>query len=106
MNSPCGRVAVGFVSARAAVLFPALLLASVVGSRVGAHPPPDRPGAVIDPEAEALIHTPAGVAVAGEPRDAVRGPSGRVRVAVLDAADGRPTFCRVNVVGADGHFYE
>lgn len=106
MSSPCRRVVVGSVSARAGVLFPALLLSLVFASRVVAHPPPDRPGVIVDPEAEALIHTPAGFAVAGEPRDAVRGPSGRVKVTMLDAADGRPTFCRVNVVGADGHFYE
>src|SRR5262249_41261988 len=31
---------------------------------------------------------------------------GRVEVTVVDRATGKPTACRVNVVGSDGNFYQ
>src|SRR5687767_1523828 len=63
--------------------------------------PPDA-----DPAEEAFIHTPAGFSKEGRPAVAEGGQTGTVRLTVLDADTGKPTFCRVNVVGGDGNYYE
>jgi putative membrane-bound dehydrogenase-like protein len=57
-------------------------------------------------EDEAVIFTPAGFDQAGVPKVADAATAGTVTLRVLDSATGQPTFCRVNVVGPDGHFYE
>jgi putative membrane-bound dehydrogenase-like protein len=54
---------------------------------------------------EAYLFTPAGFS---RPGQAILEPpvtSGRVKLTIRDARTGEPTFCRVNVVGADGNFY-
>src|SRR5689334_13561477 len=55
---------------------------------------------------EALLFTPPGFDKVGVPVS-VSGPgAGAVAITVVDAADGRPIPCRVNVVGPDGNFYQ
>lgn len=58
------------------------------------------------PAEEALIHTPAGFAREGRPAVAQGDQVGSLQVEVHDQQTDKPTFCRVNVVGADGNFYE
>lgn len=55
---------------------------------------------------EALIFTPPGFDKVGVPAEAEGAHVGRLRLAVRDAATGRPLPCRVNVVGPDGNYYE
>ncbi|MGE5192243.1 MAG: CehA/McbA family metallohydrolase, partial [Deltaproteobacteria bacterium] len=65
------------------------------------------PVAADDPQAgEEEIHRAPGAATAGKP--AVRDPTNRgmLRLTILDAATRQPTFARLNVVGADGNYYE
>jgi len=52
-----------------------------------------------------MIHTPVGFDRPGETRIA-KGDTGRLSVTVLDHATGKPTFCRVCIVGPDGNYYE
>lgn len=59
-----------------------------------------------DPRLEEEIHRAAGAVVAGRPAQALPANSGRLRLVVRDQKDGMPTFCRVNVIGPDGQFYE
>ncbi|HEY8505808.1 MAG TPA: hypothetical protein VIL46_14580, partial [Gemmataceae bacterium] len=66
---------------------------------------PDPPQKAIPP-AEAIFHTPAGFDKPGRPAKAEGADTGTLRVTVTDADTGEPTFCRVNVVGPDGNFYE
>jgi putative membrane-bound dehydrogenase-like protein len=55
---------------------------------------------------EAYLFTPPGFATEGRPVTA-RGPrTGRVRILVRDLRTGKPTCCRINVVGADGNYYQ
>ncbi|HEV8067466.1 MAG TPA: PVC-type heme-binding CxxCH protein [Planctomycetaceae bacterium] len=54
---------------------------------------------------EAIIFTAPGF---HKPGQAILKPpanAGRLKVTVRDAQTGEPTFCRVNVIGADGNFY-
>ncbi len=60
----------------------------------------------LNPFDEAAIFTPPGFDREGKPAVAEGADAGRLHVTVLDRATGRPTPCRVNVVGADGNFYE
>src|SRR4051794_32038792 len=55
---------------------------------------------------EALIFTPAGFDRPGSPATSAGETSARLEIVVLDGVRGRPTPCRVNVVGADGQFYQ
>ncbi len=57
---------------------------------------------------EALIFTPAGFDQPGTPATVAPddAASARLEIVVLDGEHGRPTPCRVNVVGADGRFYQ
>lgn len=61
-------------------------------------PPPD----AFDVE----VHRTLGKESTGRPAVADVNNSGRVKLTVVDAKTGKPVFCRVNVVGADGDFYE
>jgi putative membrane-bound dehydrogenase-like protein len=60
----------------------------------------------VDPRDEAYIFTPRGFDKPGVPAEAKAPDAAHLRVTVVDAATGEPTFCRVNVVGADGNFYQ
>ncbi|MGP0068245.1 MAG: PVC-type heme-binding CxxCH protein, partial [Isosphaeraceae bacterium] len=55
---------------------------------------------------ESFIVTPPGFDQPGQARTAAGEKTGRVRINVRDRADGRPTPCRINVVGPDGHYYQ
>ena len=55
---------------------------------------------------EALIFTPPGFDRPGVPAKATGADVGHVEVVVLDPATGKPTPCRINVVGPDGNFYQ
>ena len=59
-----------------------------------------------DPREEALIFTPAGFDRAGQVSLADATTSGRLNVEIVDNTTGKPTPCRVNVVGSDGNFYQ
>lgn len=71
-----------------------------------AHPHPAPRAANADPADEAFIHTPAGFDRAGAPREAQGDDVAALHVTVVDRATHKPTFCRVNVVGPDGNYYE
>jgi putative membrane-bound dehydrogenase-like protein len=60
----------------------------------------------LNPRDEAAIFTPPGQEREGKPAVASGPEAGRLNVTIVDRATGRPTACRVNVVGADGNFYE
>jgi hypothetical protein len=68
--------------------------------------PPATPTPRVDPTVEARIHTPPGFAKAGKPTVYSGDKPARLHVTIVDAATNRPTFCRVNVVGSDGNYYE
>ena len=55
---------------------------------------------------EALIFTPPGFDRPGMPAKATGADVGHVEVVVLDPETGKPTPCRINVVGPDGNFYQ
>jgi len=60
----------------------------------------------INPADEALIFTPPGFDQPGKVAIAPEAESALLNVTIVDAATGKPTACRVNVVGADGNFYQ
>ncbi|MBM3838544.1 MAG: c-type cytochrome [Verrucomicrobia bacterium] len=55
---------------------------------------------------EALIFTPPGFAKVGVPAAAPEASAAHLQIAVRHAQTRQPLFCRVNVVGPDGNFYE
>ena len=55
---------------------------------------------------EALLFTPPGFTRPGQPRTASGPEAATLRITVVDRATGRPTPCRLNVVGPDGNFYQ
>lgn len=55
---------------------------------------------------EALLFTPAGFDREGRPAVVEGKNVGRLEITVLDSATGRPTPCRINVVGPDGQYYQ
>jgi hypothetical protein len=55
---------------------------------------------------EDVIHHAAGAVVVGRPAIALPATAGTLRLTIRDEKDGMPTFCRVNVIGADGQYYE
>lgn len=59
-----------------------------------------------DPGDEAILFTPPGFNRPGQPKQLVDGPRATLRLTIRDSATGRPTPCRVNVVGPDGQFYQ
>src|SRR4051812_1548009 len=61
---------------------------------------------VAPPEGEAFFFTPPGFDREGQPAHATGDGAGRLKITVRDQATGRPTFCRINVVGPDGNFYQ
>jgi hypothetical protein len=63
--------------------------------------PPDASAAEED-----FIVTPAGFSRPGKRAVADGDQIGTVRLSIVDQATGRPTFARINVVGADGNYYE
>jgi len=88
------------------LVFGTALAAFVCHPAPAAAHPPAMPPTRVDPAAEARLHTPAGFAVAGKASVARGHDATRLHVRIVDQASTRPTFCRVNVVGSDGNFYE
>src|SRR6516165_2550233 len=62
--------------------------------------------ASVQPEAEAYLFTPRGFDRAGKPMTASNDNAGRLEIIVRDESTGKPTFCRMTVVGPDGYFYQ
>ena len=60
----------------------------------------------VNPADEAYIFTPRGFDREGKPAVATGPRTARLSVTIIDRATGDPTFCRVNVVGADGNYYQ
>ncbi|MEX0676533.1 MAG: PVC-type heme-binding CxxCH protein [Pirellulales bacterium] len=60
----------------------------------------------VSPADEAYIFTPRGFAQEGKPAVAGGANTARLNVTITDRASGEPTFCRVNVVGSDGNYYQ
>ncbi len=58
------------------------------------------------PADESLIFTPPGFNKVGVPAEASGPDVAHLKLTFEDKATGRPTPCRVNVVGPDGNFYE
>src|SRR5690242_15114192 len=75
-----------------------IMLTAALGVLIAA-----RPSAADD---EALILTPPGFAQPGQAKTASGTGTALVRITVRDRATGRPTPCRLNVVGPDGNFYQ
>ena len=57
----------------------------------------------LNPADEALIFTPPGFDKPGKPAVANGSETGQLKIKVVDTATGKPTLCRVNVIGADGN---
>jgi hypothetical protein len=83
-----------------------LAVASAVVLRGAPVPPKLAEAAALAAEKEAWMFTPPGFSRAGVPAVVDPAAAGHVRLVVRDAATGRPTACRVNVVGADGNYYQ
>ncbi len=89
------------------------LTSVVIAHPPSSHPPAWDPGQLANrgpnqkynEKEEAFIHTPPGFHKPGKPLIAT-GKTAVLRVTILDRATGKPTGCRVNVVGPDGNFYE
>jgi len=58
------------------------------------------------PADEALIFTPPGFDKVGVPAEASGAQTGHLKLLIKDKASGKPTPCRINVVGSDGNYYE
>src|SRR5207247_8590197 len=52
------------------------------------------------------LFSPSGFDRPGKPLTASGDKTGKIQIAVRDSATGKPTFCRINVVGPDGNFYQ
>ena len=93
---------------RTANILPALALWTIVAATAtSAHAQHGRfDQTPVNPADEAYIFTPPGFEREGHVAVADGDKAGRIEVTVLDEATGKPTPCRVNVVGPDGNFYQ
>lgn len=55
---------------------------------------------------DGLLFTPSGFARPGQPRTVSGSDTATLRITIVDRASGKPTACRLNVVGPDGNFYQ
>ncbi|HEX3726373.1 MAG TPA: hypothetical protein VHV08_09020, partial [Pirellulales bacterium] len=62
--------------------------------------------AEVNPRDEASIFTPAGMDREGRPAAVSGDLASQLSVTITDRSTGKPTFCRVNVIGSDGNFYQ
>jgi putative membrane-bound dehydrogenase-like protein len=69
-------------------------------------PPAEYAFKTAGPNDESLIFTPTGFDKVGVPKVASGADMGTIEVVVRNGTTGQPTFCRVNVVGSDGNYYE
>jgi putative membrane-bound dehydrogenase-like protein len=58
------------------------------------------------PEGESYFFTPPGFEVEGRPITADGPQTGKLRIVVRDEETGKPTPCRIAVVGPEGNFYQ
>ncbi|MFO0951918.1 MAG: PVC-type heme-binding CxxCH protein [Isosphaeraceae bacterium] len=72
------------------------LAVALCGLSLGTAPPDD----------ESLIFTPPGFTKPGRPANASGPGTSKLAITVVDAETGKPTPCRLNVVGPDGQFYQ
>lgn len=79
--------------------------AAAVGAQLVTQTQPNRPPDYNAVE-ETFIHTPAGFDKEGRPAIAAGDQTGVVEIDVVDPETNQPSFCRINVVGADGNYYE
>jgi len=78
------------------------------------HLPPDTSAKIADSEPnqkynqqeEDFVRTPPGFNNAGERKVASADNAAKLQVKIIDAETGKPTACRVNVVGPNGNYYE
>src|SRR5262249_53175801 len=86
----------------------ALLLAVLVGlSSTQSEPQEPKPLKETKwTELDSYIFTPLGFTKEGKPITATDHNTGKLEIRVRDQATGKPAFCRVNVVGPDGNFYQ
>ncbi len=63
-------------------------------------------GGIVRGDDESLIFTPLGFDHPGSALKAAGADAGHLEIVVLDSSTGKPTPCRVNVVGPDGNFYQ
>ncbi len=92
----------------AAVTMAAALLVTTELRTAAAHPGPHPPqrAADVDPADESYVHTPAGFEHPGKPAAAGGDSVGTLQVTIVDRDTHKPTYCRVNIVGSDGNYYE
>jgi hypothetical protein len=83
-----------------------LALAGLAAGQTVPVPPKLAEAAALAAENEAWMFTPPGFSRAGVPAVAAPAEAGHLRLVVRDAATGRPTPCRVNVIGPDGNYYQ
>lgn len=62
--------------------------------------------AEVNPADEAYIFTPPGFSKPGQPATINKDQAGFLEIEVLDADTGKLTWCRVNVIGSDGNYYQ
>ena len=90
---------------RRSILVPALAASLLVAATArGQHGLFDK--SAVNPADEAYIFTPPGFEHEGKVAVAEGPTAGRIEVTIVEAATGKPTPCRVNVVGPDGNFYQ
>lgn len=78
----------------------------VIGLSLAAASAPAQTKLDIEQADEDYIHTPAGFDAPGKPAIATGPDSASLTLTFVDDASGKPTPCRVNVVGPDGQFYQ
>jgi hypothetical protein len=71
-----------------------------------AHDSPPTPKKDVDQQQEDYIHWPGGFDNPGQPPNEEASADAKVMVRIIDAATGKPTPCRVNLLGSDGNYYE
>ena len=66
------------------------------------------PDQSLNADEEAFIHTPVGFKQAGKPAVVSKqgAQAATLRVTIVEVSSGRPTACRVNVVGSRGNYHE
>jgi hypothetical protein len=66
------------------------------------------PDQSLNADEEAFIHTPVGFKQAGKPAIVSKqdAQAATLRVTIVEVSSGKPTACRVNVVGSRGNYYE
>ena len=83
-----------------------MVAAGVAAIHAAPVPPKLAQAAALAAKKETWMFTPPGFSRAGIPAVTAPAEAGHLRLGVRDAATGRPTACRINVIGADGNYYQ